>query len=92
MHLRAQIERLLTRFIANEIPVTDLRDWFAVYAQAIAQDGDSEARLIADTIELLVSEYDYGHRTEEEIRREAVALLGAIDTHNPPSIGILSSR
>jgi hypothetical protein len=62
------IRRALTRYLAGEVSLYELQEWFVPRAwELLDQDGETH-RLAAD-IELLLAEFTGGHQGEPDLRR-----------------------
>jgi hypothetical protein len=67
----------LTAYLEQRITLAELRQWLADLAPAMATDDDSAPSALSDELLLLVSEYDYGHRDEADLRAAMLELLPA---------------
>jgi hypothetical protein len=56
-----------------------LENWLWPFMDEIADDEDAKARGAAGVIGSIISEYSYGHRTEESMREELATAIRPFD-------------
>lgn len=71
MSLVHQVREQIQRYLAEDISLHELRLWLSLpeNVQAIATSSDQAVHDLTDRVLLLVSELDYGHRDEPDVRR-----------------------
>ena len=77
--LRSEVRRL----VRGEGNVADLRRWLSDHGVALATTRDREAFALDGTAWLLISEYDLGKATEDEVRDELRSALGGQASPTP---------
>lgn len=82
MSLVDQVRQHIQRYLAEDISLQDLRLWLSMpdNVEAIAASPEQMVHDLTDRVLLLISELDYGHRDESEVRRiltEALASRAA---------------
>ncbi len=80
MNLTHELQDVLTAYLDGRMPLEQLRLWLAAHVQALADAGDPEATRLADQVWIVLSELDYGHRDEAEVRAELQRELAAVHT------------
>ena len=60
----------LVRYLANQLPLNEFRDWFDQSTWEVDQSGSPEAMRLASEIELRLAEFSSGHWTEDELRQQ----------------------
>jgi hypothetical protein len=71
MSLAHQVREQIRRYLAEDISLYELRLWLSLpeNVQAISTSSDQAVHDLTDRALLLVSELDYGHRNEPEVRK-----------------------
>jgi len=79
MSLVHQVQEQIRRYLAEDISLHELRLWLFMpeNVQAIAASPDQTVHDLTDRVLLLVSELDYGHRDEAEVRKFLTASLAS---------------
>jgi hypothetical protein len=81
--LRAQIHS----YVEGRSTLEDLRMWLADHVQEIADAGSAELDELDGLVWVLISELDYGHRDEAEVRELlAEALNGQLSRPEEPRL------
>jgi hypothetical protein len=70
------LQRHIQAFVAGDYSVDDLHFELAEYVQQIADSEDVRARALFGRAFSLISEYGYGHRTEQSARDELRTSIG----------------
>jgi hypothetical protein len=68
--LDQEVYSQLVRYLANQLPLTEFRDWFDQNTWEVDQSGNPEAMRLASAIELRLAEFSTGHWTEDELRQQ----------------------
>lgn len=63
------IREQLAKYLAGQIPLAALQDWFIPKAWNIDKRGDLLVAELVHGIELRLAEYSSGHWTEDELKR-----------------------
>ena len=87
MPLYADLQEQIRAYLAERSTLVELRDWLADHAQAIVDSGHRELDALDGLVWVLVSELDYGHRDEADVRCE---LTTAMRTPGSSSNGLLA--
>lgn len=77
MDLYTDLQEQIRAYLAGRSTLVELRDWLADHAQAIVDSGHRELDELDGLVWVLVSELDYGHRDEADVRRELAAATRA---------------
>lgn len=75
MSLLADLEAELRAYLAGQRTLAQLQEWDAAHTLAIAAAQDEAAERLSGLLMLLMSEYSYGHRSEESVQEELRAAL-----------------
>ena len=75
MHVLLEVQNNIRAYLEGTLSLDDLEDWLAEYALALDAAGDIEAQGLSARAWRLISEYGYGHRSEESVRAELSQLL-----------------
>ena len=78
MDLKIQLRDQICSYVAGDRGLIDLRLWLADHAQDIADSGDEQLDQLDGRAWILISELDYGHRDESEVRENLAAAVGAL--------------
>jgi hypothetical protein len=73
-----QLQELYKRiesYLRGELPLEGLEDWLGDSVAVIAATQDSGAQALSGRVWRLISEFGYGHRSEESLRSELSGLL-----------------
>ncbi len=80
MNLTHALQDMLSAYLEGRMTLEQLRLWLAERVQVLADAGDSEATRLADQVWILLSEFDYGHRDEADVRAELQRELATVHT------------
>jgi hypothetical protein len=80
VNLTHALQDILSAYLDGRMTLEQLRLWLAEHVQVLAGAGDPEAAHLADQVWILVSECDYGHREEEDVRAELRRELATVHT------------
>jgi hypothetical protein len=62
-------------YVTGRIPLSTRHEWLAAHVQAVADSRDAAIEDADEMLWTLISEMDYGHRSEEEIKALLRSLL-----------------
>jgi hypothetical protein len=79
----AELRQLITRYVANQLRLADLRRQTGLIVWSIEEAHDPAAEELAYDLELLLAEFDHGDLTPNTLRRE---LAERVLPHAPNSI------
>lgn len=80
MNLTHELQDVLTAYLDGRMTLEQLRMWLAERVQLLADAGDASATHLADQVWIVLSEFDYGHRDEAEVRAELGRELATVPT------------
>lgn len=72
--LREAVVSWIKRYLAGEATASQFEAWFLPASWNVTQWGDETTQALVGTLGLWFSEYDRGHRTDEELQQ----LLGGL--------------
>ena len=70
MSVDNELRKEVGRYLQGQNSLSQFRAWLERHVRQLADTPDATNRLLNGQAWLLLSEYDYGHRTEDEIRTE----------------------
>lgn len=73
----------LSRYLLGQISLADFEDWFASASRNSHQIEDKPLRQLLGEIQLSLSEYSSGHRTEEELREQLTRIVPILFYQSP---------
>ncbi len=68
MDLTQELKNQLSMFVRGELSLSAVHYFVAQYAEELASSPDPEGRKLESLTWGLLSEYSYGHQTEETVR------------------------
>lgn len=80
MNLTHALQDMLSAYLDGRMTLEQLRLWLAEHVQELPDAEDPEATRLADQVWILLSEFDYGHREEEDVRAELQRELATVHT------------
>lgn len=81
---RHQLADELAKYLRGEISASQLRARVTAFSWGVALRGRQEERIMAGSIELVLAEFEAGHLSEEELKKELQQLL--LTSGAPPEI------
>lgn len=75
MSLAEELQARIRACVEERLELSSLRDWLGDHVQVIEDAQDDRADTLADGAWILLSELDYGHRDEDEVRSELEQLI-----------------
>jgi hypothetical protein len=87
MDLVSELREQIRAYVQGRAALADLRLWLSDHVQEISDTGSRELDTLDGLVWVLLSELDYGHRTEDEVRRLlADVVAGPMFTKVPPEV------
>lgn len=69
-----EIRSQLARFLGNEMSLDQFEDWFVQQSWDAHLNSDESAQKLVYAVELRLAEHSSGHLSQQELRRELIAL------------------
>lgn len=73
--LASEIRQRLSRYLAQELSLTQFEEWFIPVAWEVSRSDEPDAVDLAGTIKLKLAEFTSGHWTEDELRGQLIPLV-----------------
>ncbi|MGH2370458.1 MAG: hypothetical protein ACRDI2_19965 [Chloroflexota bacterium] len=81
MTVEEQLREEVRRYLHQEHTLRQLHRWLAGHVRQLADSPDEAARRLDGLAWLLISEYSYGHRTEDSVRARLTAAAPELASH-----------
>ena len=75
MNLAQELRDQIARYVSGNGSLAELRAWLADHVQQIADSNAPSLNELDGKAWILISEYDYGHRNADDLRKAFSALL-----------------